>query len=161
MSEEILSLDEVKRIAIEFVQQKENLGDVEITDIKLSSEIEPIIHMVQGIAREHGMSKSFVDAIIRGHHFKLCISSRDGQVIIYQPDDWLYNQEQSPLEEPQFYLPPDEENANTNYKKIVTNSYGKPKNDKTKRPKNEIDSFMKKYGFSGQKAKELRDKLGW
>ena len=161
MSEEILSLDEVKRIAIEFVQQKEDVGDVEVTDMELSSEVEPIMHVVQGIARRYNMSSTFISAIVAAHFFKLCISNRDGKVIIYQPDDWVYNQEQSPPEEPQVCVPIDEENANTNYKKIVTNFYGKPKNDKAKRPKNEIDSFMKKYGFDGKRAKDLRDKLGW
>jgi hypothetical protein len=89
--EKMLSKDEVERIAKDYVVLKEDVGDVEISEIQLDSgEMEPLIHKVQGIARRHLM-KHNIDYILSECHFTLLISNRDGKIRNYIPNEWFYH----------------------------------------------------------------------
>jgi len=90
MAEEILGQDEVKRIAIEYVVYKENVGYVEITNPELRSENEPYIYKVQGVAWKHVIKQNIVYPLAECH-FTLLISNRDKKIIYYMPSEWFYH----------------------------------------------------------------------
>lgn len=69
MVEEILSLDEAKKIAKEYVRQKEQLGDVEVDGL-LSSEGRLLLYVMQGKVRRHVTTKDSLDAVIAERLFQ-------------------------------------------------------------------------------------------
>lgn len=105
MSKERLSLDEVKRIAIEFAQNEWG-GDV--TGFKsiwrspideLRVEVEGIVRIHQSVPTEPG---KYIDTIVECP-FKLDISEKDGKVRGYQLEKSI---EQPPPVSPPFCPPP-------------------------------------------------------
>jgi len=60
MTEELLDVDKVKRIATEYVRQKENLSDVEVQGIEFSSIEGVLVHKVRGKARKQSVDPKAV-----------------------------------------------------------------------------------------------------
>ena len=98
MVEEILSLDAAKKIAKEYVRQKEQLGDVEVDGL-LSSEGGLVLYVMQGKVRRHVTTKDSLDAVIAERSFKLQILAKGdnkGDIAGYLPSDWLSTPPPSP-----------------------------------------------------------------
>jgi hypothetical protein len=98
MAEEILRLDEVERIAKEYVRQKENVADVQVRGTELSCVGELLIYVVDGKARRTTVDWETREAgVVEELPFKLQVSAKDGDVRGYRPCVWRKeNDEQAP-----------------------------------------------------------------
>jgi hypothetical protein len=99
MSEEILGLDEVEKIAKEYVRHKENVSAVEVTGTELSSVGGLLVHVVQGKAMRHTAvdPTTWRVGVSEERAFSLQISNKDRNIIGYKPDDWRKtSEEQAP-----------------------------------------------------------------
>lgn len=84
MTEELLDVDEVKRIATEYVRQKENVSDVEVQSIEFSSIEGVLVHKVRGKARKQSVDPATWQAgVVEELPFGLQISDKARKVIGY------------------------------------------------------------------------------
>jgi hypothetical protein len=93
MDANILSKDEAKRIALNYVRQVENVGDVVIESEKLLNMKDILLYEFKGLARKHAISAqvgySNTDAITAVRSFEIQVILRDHS-ILYNPEPWSY-----------------------------------------------------------------------
>lgn len=90
MVEEILPLDELKKIAKEYVRQEEQLGDVEVEDDHgWSSQEGVLLCVIRGKVNKYATTKDFRVAVIAERPFILTISAKDGKIGKYWPRPWI------------------------------------------------------------------------
>ena len=151
MAEEILSKDEAKKIAIDYVRQKEGLGDVTIEGEKLSTLGGLLLYEFEGKAKRHVMIEGHFDAVIAERPFKLQILVKD-RTVFYSPSAWVKKSfEQIPRES------------------FPTLIYADPVIDQTTRPETLADALLKfakaedkraEAKLKEELAKEIRNKGG-
>ncbi len=101
MSSEVISLDEAKKVAVEYVRKEEQLGDVEVNE-ELSSIIigEYLVYTMRGKVRKHYPPKLDVttNVYIGSESAERCfklqiiankIFSNEDRIVIYLPSDWI------------------------------------------------------------------------
>jgi hypothetical protein len=98
---------EIRQLSREYVQNIENVADVEIKNITNSSAKKSHIYVIEGIARKHTMNTHWCDAVTAERSFKLWIFAKDGKIKEYRPNIWIEkgddNQPPPPLV---FAIPP-------------------------------------------------------
>jgi len=157
--EEKLGLDEVERIAKEYVQREENVEDVEVESTVRHSRERQLVWVVKGKARKHTRDNvTFRDIAAEERPFTLYVSDKDRKITGYARGDWIRkNAEQAPSESsssattlvyPEPYLLSEPETTSD-----MRLKYAKSKNE-------EAEAELKR-----EKAKYIRDKRrmrgGW
>ncbi len=88
MAERVLSRDEAKKIALDYVRQKEGLGDVMIETERLSTLGDLLLYEFEGKARRHIAIEGCFDAVTAERPFRLQIVVKD-RAIFYSPGAWV------------------------------------------------------------------------
>jgi len=93
MAEKLLGKDEAKKLALEYVRQLENVGDVVIESETLLNMQDILLYEFKGLARKHAISAqvgySSTDAITAVRSFEIQVILRDHS-ILYNPEPWSY-----------------------------------------------------------------------
>ncbi len=85
MPEEILALDEVERIAKEYVRHRENVADVEVETTEPCEKGGFLLHMVRGKARRQTVDPmTWRAGVVEELPFTLWISNESGKVTHYR-----------------------------------------------------------------------------
>ncbi len=98
-----MGLDEVKRIAKEYVRCEENIGDVEVEGAVPCSREGQLVWVVQGKVRKHTVDpkpwQAWPVGVVEERPFTVQVSDKDGKITDYKPGDWIRkNAEQAPSE---------------------------------------------------------------